>query len=90
MAPSSFGHTGDKGFLCLLLHSKDERRIVSSLPPLLLSPDWHTLLRRQEDKAVWVDAASSAQVRSVEDAGERAYQSGALNVGSNAQELAEM
>jgi len=43
-----------------------------------------------EDKAIWVDAASSAQVWSVEDTGERGDQGGALNVGSSAQELAEM
>lgn len=61
-----------------------------SLAHSLLFPLAQTGTHFSEDKAVWVDAASSAQVQSVEDAGERGYQSGALNVGSNAQELAEM
>lgn len=81
-------HRGQKFSLSLPLLSEDERRRI--VCPLLFFLLAQTGRDFSGDKATWVDVASRAQVRLLEDAGQMGCQGGALNMSPSLRELAEM
>lgn len=80
-------HWGQKFSLSLPLLSEDGRRTVCPLLFFLLAQTGRYF---SGDKGTWVEVASRAQIRLLEDAGQMGCQGSALNMSPSPQELAEM